>query len=141
MIAAHELKVGMALPELVRGPITRGTLALYAGASNDHVLLHIDSDFANAAGMDDVFAHGMLSMAYLAQFLTAIVPQDQVRTWNVRFLAITPVGATVRCSGEVLELLEVEGERRARLRIRTTIEGDVRTLDGEAVIALDKRAG
>jgi acyl dehydratase len=130
------MEVGASLPELVRGPITRGTLALYAGASNDHVLLHIDSDFAKAAGMGDVFAHGMLSMAYLAQFLTAIAPQERVRAWNVRFLAITPVGATVRCSGEVVERFEADGEQRARLKIRTTIEGGVRTLEGEAVIAL-----
>ncbi len=136
-----QLTPGAALPELVRGPITRGTLALYAGASNDHVLLHIDSDFAKAAGMGDVFAHGMLSMAYLAQFLTAIAPQERVRSWGVRFLAITPVGATVRCSGEVREIFEAEGERRARLAIRTTIDGDVRTLEGEAVIAVDGGEG
>lgn len=128
---------GAALPELVRGPITRGTLALYAGASNDHVMLHIDSDFAKAAGMGDVFAHGMLSMAYLAQFITQVAPAEDVRTWNVRFLAITPVHATVRCSGEVLEVYETEGCKLARLRICTTIDAGVTTLEGDAVIALN----
>jgi acyl dehydratase len=128
---------GARLPELVRGPITRGTLALYAGASNDHVMLHIDSDFAKAAGMGDVFAHGMLSMAYLAQWLTEATAAENVHSWHVRFLAITPVHATVRCSGEVLELFEADGRRFARLVIRTTIDSGVNTLEGEAVIALE----
>jgi acyl dehydratase len=73
---------GEVLPELVRGPTTRGTLALFAGASHDHVLLHIDSDYARAAGMDDVFAHGMLSMAYLAQALRIWAPAERLRNWN-----------------------------------------------------------
>lgn len=134
-------KAGEDLPEHIQGPITRGTLALYAGASHDHVLLHIDSDFAKAAGMGDVFAHGMLSMAYLAQFLTRLAPAERVRSWNVRFLAITPVHATVRCGGEVLEIRETDGVRQARLRIYTTIDGGVRTLEGEALIDLEERQG
>src|SRR3546814_2391616 len=87
------IAVGDVLPELVRGPIDRKTLALFAGASHDHVPLHIDTDFARAAGMDDVFAHGMLGMAYLAQMLTRWAPQGHLRSWNVRFTAITPLHA------------------------------------------------
>lgn len=136
MSAAFSFTPGAALPELVRGPITRGMLALYAGASNDHVMLHIDSDFAKASGMGDVFAHGMLSMAYLAQFITKVAPAQDVKNWNVRFLAITPVHATVRCSGEVLEVYDADGQKLARLRIRTTIDSGVTTLEGDAVIAL-----
>lgn len=137
MSQAFAFQPGAKLPELVRGPISRGMLALYAGASNDHVMLHIDSDFAKGAGMGDVFAHGMLSMAYLAQFITQVAPADRVQSWNVRFLAITPIHTLVRCSGEVLDLDEFGGRRTARLRIRTTIDSGVTTLEGEAVIALD----
>jgi acyl dehydratase len=128
--------VGDRLPDHVQGPITRGMLALFAGASHDHVLLHIDSDYARSAGMDDVFAHGMLSMAYLAQMLTRWAPQVRLRRWNVRFTAITPLNATVICRGEVIELLEEAGERLARVKIGSWIDGEVQTIDGIAVIAL-----
>lgn len=128
--------VGDRLPDLVRGPISRATLALFAGASHDHVSLHIDSDFAKAAGMGDVFAHGMLSMAYLAQMLMSWAPQDRLRRWSVRFTAITPLHATVTCRGEVIEIFEEQGERLARCRIGSWIDGDVQTLDGEAIVAL-----
>ncbi len=130
------VQVGERLPDHVRGPITRGTLALFAGASNDHVLLHIDSDFAHSAGMPDVFAHGMLSMAYLGQLLTGWAPQSQLRTWSVRFTAITPLHATVTCTGEVVEVFEAAGERRARLKIAAHTDRNLLTLDGEAVVAL-----
>jgi acyl dehydratase len=130
------VEVGDTLPELVRGPIDRATLALFAGASHDHVRLHIDSDFAKAAGMDDVFAHGMLSMAYLAQMLTHWAPQERLRRWNVRFTAITPLHATVTCRGEITEIFEEAGERLARVRIGSWTDKNVQTLDGEAVVAL-----
>jgi len=131
------LTVGTVLPELVRGPITRGTLALFAGASHDHVLLHIDSDYAKAAGMDDVFGHGMLSMAYLAQAVRSWAAAGQLKNWSVRFTAITPLNATVHCRGEVVEMFEDAGERRVRLKIGAWTDAGLQTLDGEAVIIID----
>lgn len=131
-----EIAVGDMLPELVRGPVDRTTLALFAGASHDHVRLHIDSDFAKAAGLDDVFAHGMLSMAWLGQMLTHWVPQERLRHWNVRFTAITPLYATVTCRGEITEIYEEAGERLARVRVGSWTDGNVQTPDGEAVVAL-----
>jgi acyl dehydratase len=127
---------GQELPELVRGSITRGTLALFAGASHDHVPFHIDSDVAKSFGMDDVFAHGMLSMAYLGQAVKSWAPQERLRTWNARFTAITPLQAVVHCRGTVSEIFEQDGERRARIRIGAWTGDNVQTLDGEAVVAI-----
>ena len=128
--------IGDRLPEHVQGPITRTTLALFAGASNDYVPLHIDSDYARAAGMDDVFAHGMLVMAWLAQAITHWAPQDRLRRWSTRFTAITPLHATIHCRGEVVEIFEEGGERLARLKIGAWTDKDLQTLDGEAVVAI-----
>lgn len=136
---AASLKAGDMLPEHIQGPISRATLALFAGASNDHVPLHIDTDFAKRAGLDDVFAHGMLSMAYLAQMLTRAVPQERLRHWGVRFMAITPIHATVTCRGEVIDIFEQDGEPRARIRIGTWIDDGTQTLDGEAIVALNEK--
>ena len=85
------MKVGDELAPLTVEPITRTTLALFAGASGDHNPIHIDLDVARGAGLDDVFAHGMLSMAYLARLLTDRFPQERIRSYRVRFAAITPV--------------------------------------------------
>lgn len=135
----RDIAIGDRLPDHVQGPISRGTLALYAGASNDDVLFHIDSDYAKACGMDDVIAHGMLSMAYLAQMLAHWGGQENLRDWKVRFLAVTPLYATVRCTGEVIDLFEAEGERRARLKIGASVDGGPPTIAGEAVVALNQK--
>lgn len=72
----HALAAGDMLPTLTLEPLNRTTLALFAGASNDHNPLHIDIDYAQRAGMPDVFAHGMLSVAWLGRQLTDWWPQE-----------------------------------------------------------------
>ncbi len=126
---------GQQLPESTHGPISRATLALFAGASHDHVLLHIDSDFARSAGMDDVFGHGMLTMAYAAQALRRWVPQERIRRWNARFTAITPVGAILHCRGTVAELIAGDHETLARLAIGVWTDSGLEVLKGEAIVA------
>ena len=133
---AAALGVGDAIPELAIDRVSRQTLALYAGASGDHNPIHIDIDFTRQAGVGDVFAHGMLVMAWLGRALTGIVPQSALRSWGVRFAAITQVGAEIHCNGTVTEKFEQDGEQRLRLDITATDEnGDVK-LKGEAVVAV-----
>ena len=87
------IAVGDALPGLETPPISRLTLALYCGASGDHNPIHVDTDFARAAGMPDVFAHGMLSMAWLGRVLTNWVPQQDLLEYSVRFAAAQTTAA------------------------------------------------
>jgi acyl dehydratase len=135
-LAAYEsLTVGDAIPFLTLPPLSRLTLALYCGASGDHNPIHVDSDFARSADMPDVFAHGMLSMAWLARALTNWVPQSAIRAYSVRFAAITQVGESITCAGVVTEKFEVDGERRVRLSLTTAnAEGQIK-LAGDAVVA------
>jgi acyl dehydratase len=116
--------------------ITRAKLALYAGASGDHNPIHIDSDFAKAAGFPDVFSHGMLIMGLLGQSLTDAVPPNRLRAFTTRFVAITQLGAAIRCEGAVAEFFEADGERRARLALTAKDENGETKLAGEAVVAL-----
>ncbi|MFC4947911.1 MaoC/PaaZ C-terminal domain-containing protein [Pseudonocardia sp. GCM10023141] len=136
MTAIGEARVGTQLPPLVLPAISRTTLALFAGASGDHNPIHIDLDVARSAGLDDVFAHGMLSMAYLGRLLTGWVPQERIRTYRVRFAAITPVLAQPTCTGTVAAIDEVDGERRARIELAVTLADGTVTLTGDAVVAL-----
>lgn len=130
------IAVGDTLPELTLPPVTRTTLALFAGASGDHNPIHIDIDFARKAGMPDVFAHGMLSMAWLGRFLTGWRPQSQLRNWSVRFLGITHLGDRMTCSGRVVEIFEDGGEQRAKLEIQTSNQNGEVKIAGDAVVSL-----
>ena len=128
----NALEVGDELPPLVLPPITRLTLALYCGASGDHNPIHVDSDFARSAGMDDVFAHGMLSAAWLARLLTDWVPQTAIRSLDIRFAAITQLGERITCTGRIVEK-RADG---VRVQLATTNSDGVVKLSGEALIAL-----
>lgn len=133
----QEIAVGDAMPVLQLPPISRTTLALFAGASGDHNPIHIDIDFARKAGMKDVFAHGMLSMAYLARALTEWVPQRRILSYGVRFAAITHLGDRVQCSGKVVEKLTHAGRPCARIELTAAKATGEVSLAGEALVALD----
>ncbi len=130
------VNVGDVIPALTKDEITRTTLSLFAGASGDHNPIHIDIDFARKAGMKDVFAHGMLSMAYLAQAVTNWVPQTALRSYGVRFSAITHLKDRITCSGEIIEKFEENGETRVRLKLQAANQDGEVKLVGEAVVAL-----
>ncbi|GGE12093.1 Acyl dehydratase [Gemmobacter megaterium] len=132
---------GDRLPPVAFGRITRQILALYAGASGDHNPVHVDLDFARKAGLDDVFAHGMLSMGVLARVVTGWAGQDRVVSVSNRFMAITPVGANLTCSGEVAERLDIGGVPHLRVALAADVTLDdgrtARTLAGEALVRAD----
>lgn len=125
--------VGTVLPPFEAPRISRTTLALFAGASGDHNPMHIDIDVARSAGLEDVFAHGMLSMAYLGRLVTRWVPQVALRSWNVRFAAITPLYGTPICTGTVTA---VDGDI-ATLELKVALADGTVTLAGEASIDIN----
>ena len=126
--------VGDKIPDLLIEPITRSTLALYAGASGDHNPIHIDLDFAKEAGMQDVFAHGMLIMAYLGRAVTNIVPQSNLKNFNVCFSSITNIGDILTCSGEVNKIDKNNSKKTIVLDLIVSDEfGDIK-ISGAATI-------
>lgn len=126
------ITVGTELPALQLPAISRTTLALFAGASGDHNPVHIDLDAAQSAGIDDVFAHGMLSMAYLGRLLTDWVPQERIRSYRVRFAAITPVHGEPTCTGRVVAV----DDGLATLDLVVALPDGTVTLTGDATVAL-----
>lgn len=126
-------QVGDRLPPLAAGRISRTTLALFAGGSGDHNPIHIDLDVARSAGMDDVFAHGMLSMAYLGRLLTDSFGQSRLLSLTTRFAAITPVGAEPTCHAEVVG---VDGTT-VTLDLRVELADGTVTLAGSATLSTE----
>ncbi len=130
------IRVGQQLPALQLPPVNRTTLALFGGASGDLNPIHIDVDFARRAGMPDVFAQGMLGMAWLGRLITQWVPQSRVRQYDARFAGITHLGNVISCTGEVVALLELDGEACARVAVTATNQYGQNKIVGEAIVAL-----
>ena len=132
----NHVEIGDSLPVLTLPAVDRTTLALFAGASGDHNPVHIDIDFARKAGMPDVFAQGMLGMAWLGRLLTNWVPQKRLRGISVRFQGMTHLGNVITCSGKVTEIVEIKGERCARIDISTTNQFGQAKIVGDALVAI-----
>ena len=125
---------GTSIPHLVFGPVTRAMLALYAGASGDHNPIHIDSDYAVAAGQKDVFAQGMLSYGVLARTVTEWAGQANLLSLDVRFVSITHVHDVVTCTGTIVERFDRDGEGCVRVALRAAVQDGRTTLEGEAIV-------
>ena len=89
------------MPPLVKDPIQQIQLTKYAGASGDFNPIHQDDAFARAAGMGGVFAHGMLSMGFVAQSVTdwATKPIDSMPWPNTSPMPAARANAASWCMG------------------------------------------
>lgn len=130
-------RVGDRLPEMVLPAVDRALLCRFAGASGDLNPIHIDIDFARRAGMPDVFAHGMLGMAWLGRLLTEWRPQSSLRSFSVRFVALTHLGNQPVLRGQVVDLLEDDGRPLARVAVEMLDQYGQLKIQGEALVALD----
>src|SRR5205823_3848960 len=98
--------VGQELSPLVKPPITLEQLQRYAEASGDHNPIHLDEEAAHRVGLDSVIAQGMLSMAFLGQFVgqhISDVPEAYLAQLKVRFTNMVRLGDTLTCHGIVKE--------------------------------------
>jgi acyl dehydratase len=105
-IAYDEVEVGTELPPR-SFPVTRATLVRYAGASGDFNPIHWNERFARDAGLPDVIAHGMFTMAEAIRVVTDWAGDPgAVVEYGVRFTKPVVVpdddkGALVEVSGKV----------------------------------------
>ena len=134
------MKVGDAIPPLVKGPIAQIQLTRYAGASGDFNPIHQDDEFARAAGMGGVFAHGMLSMGFVAQSVTDWLGAGTVRKLGVRFSALVRLKDVITCTGRVLGTNEKNGERLVELEVWAENQRGEKVVTGKATAALQSRS-
>jgi len=79
-------------------PITRDQIKAYADASGDHNKIHLDEEFARAAGLPGVIAHGMLSMGLAARALTEWgISPEKVLSFTSKFKDKVLPGDVLTC--------------------------------------------
>jgi acyl dehydratase len=135
----EDVEVGDELPPLVKGPIQQIQLTRYAGASGDFNPIHQDDEFARAAGMGGVFAHGMLSMAFLGQAITDWAGAAAVRKFGVRFAAIVRLKDTVTCRGRILAKSSKEDVHLVDIDVWAENQRGEKVVTGKATVALPSR--
>jgi acyl dehydratase len=137
----EDVKIGDELPPLVKGPVQQIQLTRYAGASGDFNPIHQDDEFAKAAGMGGVFAHGMLSMGFVAQAVTDWAGAGRVRRLGVRFAALVRLKDTVTCRGRVVGTSQKDGVNLVELDVWAENGKGEKVVTGKATVtALSRRA-
>ena len=91
--------------------------------------------------MDDVFAHGMLSMGFVAQCVTDWAGPAAVRKLGVRFAAIVRLKDTVTCRGRVLGKSSKDDVHLVELEIWAENQRGEKVVTGKATVALPSRDG
>ena len=125
--------VGQELSPQVKPPITQEQLRRYAEASGDYNPIHLDEEAAHRVGLDSVIAHGMLSMAFLGQFVMqqiADTPGAYLAHLRVRFMNMVRLGDTLTCHGVVKSHTTDEEEQKS-----ITIECWAQNQKGDKVTA------
>lgn len=86
--------------------VTRVQIARYAGAVGDFNPIHVDEEFARAAGMPSVIAHGPLSLTLVIDALISQLGTGTLRRFDARLRAPVLPGdvLTVVPTGDVVEI-------------------------------------
>jgi len=100
-VCFEDVNVGDEIPRLVKEAVTEVQLVKYAGASGDFNPLHTVDATARVAGFDGVIAHGMLVMGFVAQALTAWLPNRCLKKLKARFTAVTKPGDVITVTGRI----------------------------------------
>jgi acyl dehydratase len=93
--------------------------------------------------LDSVIAHGMLSMAFLGQFITSLIadmPDAYLRQLHVRFASMVHLGDTITCLGTVQGRSPATSDGYEEVSIECWAQsqrGEKVTL-GEAIVALSR---
>jgi acyl dehydratase len=136
---AKTVAVGTELPALTKPAITKETLKAYGPAAGDPNPMHVDDEFAKNAGYPGVFAHGMLSMGYLGEFLhKAAGGVANVKKFRARFAKLTWPGDVVTCKGVVTAVRESNGTKLVDCDIWTETQSGERKVTGSATLALPR---
>ncbi len=132
--------VGDSLTPLAKPPIAQEQLRRYANASGDYNPIHLDEEAAHRVGLDSVIAHGMLSMAFLGQFVTqqlADIPDAYLAHYQVRFISMVRLGDSLTCYGHVKERIpSSDGRETISIECWAQNQKGDKVTTGEAAVSL-----
>lgn len=129
-------EVGTSLPVLTRH-VTQDMIDAYAKASGDFNPIHIDPDYARAGPFGRTIAHGLMTLAFVAQMLNEWSDGafDEAGEIDIAFVGPVFAGETVEVSGVIEAMVERDGLAAAQVKLICRV-GERQILAGCAVQSL-----
>ena len=131
--------VGQELPPMVKPPIAQDQLNRYAEASGDFNPIHLNEEAARRVGLDGIIAHGMLSMAFLGQYISQQIasdPQALLASLKVRYISMVRLGDALTCQGTVKNITVAGGETTITIECWAQNQRGEKVTVGEAEVAV-----
>jgi acyl dehydratase len=95
-------------------PVTRELIASFVLAVDDKNRMHVDEEFAHAAGHPTVMASGQMTIGWIGQYLRSFSDFRRVVMFSVQLRAPVYVDDVIELSGEVVEV-DADGTARCEL--------------------------
>ena len=114
-----DLSIGDEAPVLVVEKLSRTNFVRYAGASGDFNPIHVDPDFAAGGPFGRTIAHGLMTLAFVAEMLNAWSGGafDAGGELDIAFVGPVFVGDTVEVSGMVEDIEQAGGRAVAVVKL------------------------
>jgi acyl dehydratase len=113
------IDLGDAVAPLTKPAISRIQIAKFAGAAQDWSPLHIDDDFAKAAGYGSVSAHGPISLGFAVEGVQRWLENGRVLSTAATFPKFVWPGDILTAKGVVVNRYEKNGEPRVDIDVWT----------------------
>jgi len=131
------MRLGYTLPSISK-VVIQEDIKTYAEASGDHNPLHQDQIFAASTHFGRIVAHGMLVLAYVSEMMTQAFGSYWLETGGLktRFRAPVYPGDRVATFGEIVKLVEENGDVRLTCYIGCRNEDGDEVINGEAWVTM-----
>ena len=137
----EDVDAGTEIPKLVKEPINETQLVKYAGASGDFNPIHTVHNFAVKAGFKNgVIGHGMLSMAFVAQFVTDWAGVKGMKKIGVQFRAMSSPKDVITVQGSVAKKYTENGENMVDCNFLATNQNGDKIIIGSSTVALPSKS-
>ena len=128
---------------VVQQVITQEMVTAYAHASGDHNPIHLDAGFAATSQFGGIVAHGMLTLAFVAQMMSrAFGPGWSERgSLKVRFKGPAYPGDQVSTWGQIVRESEAQGGRLVECSVGLKNQSGDELISGTASVWLPAAEG
>ena len=111
----------------------------YADASGDHNPIHVDPNFAAGSQFGRRIAHGMMIAASISEMMAQAFGQDwhESGRMKIRFRAPVFPGETVRASGTVRSVRQIEDATEVAVSVQVMKTNDEAAITGDARVRIE----
>ena len=111
----------------------------YADAAGDHNPIHVDPNFAAGSQFGRRIAHGMMIAASISEMMAQAFGQDWHKSgrMKIRFRAPVFPGETVRASGTVRSVRQIEDATEEAVSVQVTKANDEAAITGDARVRIE----